>query len=58
MENLRYQRSVIKTGREEGREEGRKESTILIAQNMKKEGLSISLIVKMTGLSEDEINRL
>ena len=66
MENLRYQRSVIKTGREEGREEGliegrkegRRESMIQIAQNMKKEGLSVSLIVKMTGLFEEEINRL
>ena len=78
MENLRYQRSVIKTGREEGREEGliegrkeglikgrkeglvegRKESTIQIAQNMKKEGLSVSMIAKMTGLSEEEVSRL
>lgn len=66
MENLRYQRSVIKTGREEGREEGliegrkegRRESMIQIAQNMKKEGLSVSLIVKMTGLAEEEINKL
>jgi predicted transposase/invertase (TIGR01784 family) len=66
MENLRYQRSVIKTGREEGRaegreegrEEGRKEGAIQIAQNMKKEGLPISLIAKMTGLSEEEIKKL
>jgi predicted transposase YdaD len=31
---------------------------IQIAQNMKKEGLSVSLIVKMTGLAEEEINKL
>ena len=94
MENLRYQRSVIKTGREEGRaegreeglvegrkeglvegrkeglvegrkeglvegrKEGRKEGAIRIAQNMKQEGLPVSLITKMTGLSEEEINKL
>jgi predicted transposase/invertase (TIGR01784 family) len=90
MENLRYQRSVIKTGREEGRAEGReeglvegrkeglvegrkeglvegrkeglvegrKEGAIRIAQNMKQEGLPVSLITKMTGLSEEEINKL
>ena len=86
MENLRYQRSVIKTGREEGRaegreeglvegrkeglvegrkeglvegrKEGRKEGAIRIAQNMKQEGLPVSLITKMTGLSEEEIKKL
>ena len=45
-------------GRKEGLVEGRKESTIQIAQNMKKEGLSVSLIAKMTGLSEEEVSRL
>ena len=70
MENLRYLRSVINTGRVEGftkglekgekkgREEGIKEGIIKTAQNMKKEGLTISLIAKMTGLSEEEINKL
>jgi predicted transposase/invertase (TIGR01784 family) len=70
MENLRYQRSVINTGRVEGftkgleegekkgRDEGIKEGIIKTAQNMKKEGLPIPLIAKMTGLSEEEIEVL
>lgn len=70
MENLRYLRSVINTGRVEGftkgleegekkgREEGIKEGIIKTAQNMKKEGLPIPLIAKMTGLSEEEIEVL
>ena len=70
MENLRYQRSVINTGRVEGftkgleegekkgRGEGIKEGIIKTAQNMKKEGLPIPLIAKMTGLSKEEIEVL
>jgi predicted transposase/invertase (TIGR01784 family) len=42
----------------EGRKEGRKEGAIQIAQNMKQEGLPISLIAKMTGLSEEKIQKL
>jgi predicted transposase/invertase (TIGR01784 family) len=45
-------------GRKEGLVEGRKEGAIRIAQNMKQEGLPVSLITKMTGLSEEEINKL
>ena len=45
-------------GRAEGLAEGEKNGIIKTAQNMKKEGLTISLIAKMTGLSEEDINKL
>jgi predicted transposase/invertase (TIGR01784 family) len=45
-------------GRAEGLAEGEKNGIIKTALNMKKEGLTISLIAKMTGLSEEEINKL
>ena len=38
--------------------EGEKNGIIKTALNMKKEGLTISLIAKMTGLSEEDINKL
>ena len=55
-----------KEGREEGREEGRKEGrkegehnkAIQIATDMKKEGMDMALIVKMTKLSLEEIEKL
>ena len=62
LKNFRDWYSALKTaekkGRAEGREEGREERGIQIAQNMKKEDLSVSMIAKMTGLSEEEINKL
>ena len=45
-------------GRAKGLAEGEKNGIIKTALNMKKEGLTISLIAKMTGLSEEEINKL
>ena len=45
-------------GRAEGLAEGMKEGIIKTAKNMKAEGLPTSLIAKMTGLSEEEINEL
>lgn len=70
MENLRYQRSVIATGRAEGRAEGiaigeargeaigEKNKAIAIATNMKSEGMPISIIAKCTGLTEEQIATL
>lgn len=67
MENLRYQKSVIETGRAEGRMEGRAEGRMegrvegqiekakQIALAMKQEGLPTNTIVKLTGLSEEDI---
>jgi predicted transposase/invertase (TIGR01784 family) len=45
-------------GLAEGLAEGMKEGIIKTAKNMKAEGLPTSLIAKMTGLPEEEINKL
>ncbi|MCL2622747.1 MAG: Rpn family recombination-promoting nuclease/putative transposase, partial [Planctomycetaceae bacterium] len=45
-------------GMEIGMEKGVEIGKIEIARNMKKEGFDVSMIVKMTGLSPDEIERL
>ena len=46
------------TGRAEGKAEGRVEEKIEMAKNMLTEGLPIEMIVKITGLSESEVNGL
>lgn len=48
----------LKEGLEEGLEKGRKETTYSIARQMKSEGLPAATIAKITGLTEDEIDRL
>ena len=48
----------LKEGLEEGLEKGRKETTYSIARQMKSEGLPAVTIAKITGLTEDEIDRL
>jgi predicted transposase/invertase (TIGR01784 family) len=67
MEALRYQRSVIKTGREEGleegwekgwekgREEGIEEGIKKVAKKALKSGLSLEKVAELTGLTEEEI---
>ena len=47
-----------KEGREEGREEGEHNKALQIATDMKKEGMDMALIVKMTNLSLEEIEKL
>ena len=47
-----------KEGREEGREEGASAREMEIARNMKAEGSETSFIMKVTGLSEKEIDEL
>lgn len=46
--------AVFQEGREEGREEGKLE----IAKNMLKDNLPLEVIVKYTGLSKEEIEKL
>lgn len=62
MENLRYQRSVIDTGRAEGRAEGRiegrAEERIAIARKMKANDFSIEDIKEITGLRANVIDSL
>ena len=45
-------------GREVGRAEGREEERIDIARNMKAEGMSVSLIAKLTNLEQSVIEKL
>ena len=45
-------------GRKEGRTEGRKEERKEVALNMLQNRIDISLISKVTGLPEKEINKL
>jgi len=48
----------MKRGRKEGIKEGKRENSLLIAQNMKKEGLPVEMIMKCTNLSQDDIDQL
>ena len=45
-------------GKEEGREEGKKQNAIEMAKILKEEGVAINIIVKSSGLTEEEINAL
>ena len=51
-------RSAENRGRREGREEGREEERYSIARNLKQLGASEEVIIKATGLSSEEINKL
>ena len=60
-ESLKYYRdikNVVDTSREEGREEGREERNIEIAKELKKNGISVEIIIQSTGLSKKEIENL
>ena len=58
LKNFRDWYSALKTAEKKGRAEGIQEGIIKTAQNMKKEGLSVSLIARMTGLTELDIAEL
>ncbi len=55
MENLRYQRSVIETGRAEGRAEGERQKALEITRSLKAAGMSLSQIAQITGLNETDL---
>ena len=64
-ENLKVQwdeYSILKSQKEEGRKEGRiegkLEGRLTIAKEFKKNGASLSLIIKCTGLTKEEIEKL
>lgn len=60
-ENLKVQwdeYSIHKSQKEEGRKEGIKEGKLLIAKEFKKNGASLNLIIKSTGLTKEEIEQL
>jgi predicted transposase/invertase (TIGR01784 family) len=50
--------SVIETAKIEGREEGGKEGMLNVAREMKKDGHSVFMIEKYTGLLKEEIEKL
>ncbi len=59
--SLKYYRDLknsLDTAREEGKIEGITEGKIEVAINLLASGVSIDLIIRATGLSEDEIDRL
>ena len=61
MEELGYKIGLeegLDIGRKEGREEGEHNKALQIATDMKKEGMDMALIVKMTKLSLEEIEKL
>ena len=58
MDDIMVQNDVLDTAQREGRAEGRAEGIMLTAKNLKSMGLSISDIMKATGLSEDDIMKL
>ena len=62
MDDIMVQNDVLDTakmeGREEGRAEGIKENTLAIARKMKAGGMSAATISEITGLSEEDIERL
>ena len=58
LENLHYEASMVETGKVEGRIEGRKEMKHEIAKNMLVSNFDIESIVKITGLTKEEIEKL
>ncbi len=54
----RYLKGVIDTSYEEGKTEGKMEGKLEIAEAMKTSGESPDRIVKFTGLSKEEIDRI
>ena len=57
-DNYSVVETARKEGRNEGREEGRQKERVDIAKELKKNGASIALIAKSTGLSEEQLERL
>ena len=49
---------AIKEGMKKGREEGSKEKEFEIAKKMKIKGIDVNMIMELTGLSEEEIQKL
>lgn len=48
-------KALIRKGRLEGRKEGKKEFAMQIAKNMLKEKVDIDFIMRMTGLTKEQI---
>ena len=60
-DSLKYYRDLVNsmdTAEQDGKEKGKREEKIEIAKKSLKEGLSIDVISKITGLSKEEIKKL
>ena len=57
-DNMMIENSIRDEGIRKGLEQGTEQSKNEIAKNMLKENMDISLISKLTGLSNDQINKL
>jgi predicted transposase/invertase (TIGR01784 family) len=51
-------KEVVKTANNDGNEQGQQDREIEIARDLKKLGVAVDIIMKSTGLSEEEINEL
>lgn len=51
-------RRILNQGRRQGRQEGRQEERKIVAKRMKEEDMPIDSIIKFTGLSKEEIEKL
>lgn len=58
LDNVNYEIDALDTARKEGIEEGRKATTLQVAKNMLEQGVDISIITAVTGLSEAEVGSL
>ncbi len=58
LNNLHYQASIAETMKFEAEERVRKSERIEVAKQFKKNGVSIEIIIKSTGLSKEEIEEL
>ncbi|EBR8575377.1 Rpn family recombination-promoting nuclease/putative transposase, partial [Salmonella enterica subsp. enterica] len=48
----------IQLGRQEGRSEGEREATLKIARTMLQNGIDRTTVMKMTGLTEDDLAQI
>ena len=58
MREQEIQEEAFEKGRAEGRAEGARENSISVAQKMIAANVEIDFIVKMTGLTKDEVEAL
>ncbi|NOU19132.1 MAG: DNA repair protein [Bacteroidales bacterium] len=57
-EERKIREEAVRVAEKEGKLEGKKEEKIEIAKNSLKEGLSVELIIKLTGLTKKEIEKI
>ena len=58
LENLHYEASMVATGKLDGKIEGRIEGIIQTAKNLKDMGMDVEIIIKATGLTKEEIDKI